>query len=93
VLTPGDKDQIKKAAAQIAKYHYSTIYLNGYTDLRASIAYNIALSQSRNDAVASYLMMQLKTYNISEINLVKAANGITKASPVLALNRKVTITN
>ena len=93
VLTSGDEDQIKKAAAQIAEYHYKTVYLNGYTDLRASVAYNIALSQSRNDAVESYLMTQLKTYNILSINVVKVAHGITKASPVLAEDRKVTITN
>ncbi|NWK74560.1 OmpA family protein [Acinetobacter sp. SwsAc6] len=56
VLNAEGKGVLERIASILAEYPDMSITLKGYTDSRASVAYNIALSQRRIDAVRDYLL-------------------------------------
>ena len=56
VLNTEGKRVLEQIANILAEYPDMNITLKGYTDIRASVAYNIALSQRRIDSVRDYLL-------------------------------------
>ena len=62
---------LNKIVRFMNKYPDHTMTLYGFTDLRASVAYNLRLSKKRADAVASYLIQ----HGITESRIAMEAEG------------------
>ena len=93
LLTPESKSILNSLVQQVVSNKIKVLHINGYTDLRASAAYNIALAQHRNTSVANYITAELLKLNVKGVSFVEVAIGITTESTNLALNRKVEVTS
>jgi outer membrane protein OmpA-like peptidoglycan-associated protein len=58
VLRPEAKTNLRELAASLVKYPGSDLLILGHTDQLGSTTYNLALSERRTNAAASYLMAQ-----------------------------------
>jgi adhesin transport system outer membrane protein len=96
LLSGAAKHAIAQVALQVRHAHLvGTIYVDGYTDSLGSAAYGKVLSQSRADAVASYLRSHLGN---AQVTVVPVGHG--EAHPIASnatpagqkQNRRVTIT-
>ncbi len=96
VLTPDSQAVVDEMLEKVVK-HYNlsdiTFDLYGFTDKRASVKYNLALSKRRTGSVASYLMKQgikasqIAEYPEGEANLKREEEDVNSH----ALNRRVEI--
>jgi outer membrane protein OmpA-like peptidoglycan-associated protein len=96
LLSGAAKVAIAQVALQVRNAHLvGTIYVDGYTDSLGSAAYGKVLSQSRANAVASYLRSHLGN---AQVTVVPIGHG--EANPIASnatpagqkQNRRVTIT-
>ena len=92
-LTAESKGILNSLVQQVVSNKIKILHINGYTDLRASAAYNIVLAQHRNTSVANYITAELLKLNVKGVSFVEVAIGITTESTNLAQNRKVEVTS
>jgi uncharacterized repeat protein (TIGR01451 family) len=90
-LSPTSRSVITRIAAVLVKYPNVRVELEGHTDSRGSVAYNLALSKRRADAVKSGLVQagvdpsRISATFAGKENLLNAEKDVRD----LALNRRV----
>lgn len=92
VLGTTAKASLQAVAKKIVQSYFTNLSLDGYTDYREAGTRSVTLSQSRNNAVTSYLVTLLKQVHATIPTFVKSAHGVSKQSSNLSLNRKVVVT-
>jgi uncharacterized repeat protein (TIGR02543 family) len=91
VATTVSQSTLRSTAAAIVAGKYHSLVLTGMTDLRASAAYNKALSQRRANAVEVALRAMLKKLGYGDYHFSVVAAGISTKYAGLAANRRVEI--
>ena len=91
-LTPAAQKFLVVVAQKIVEKQAQKVTLNGYTDSRGTIAMNLALSMSRANSVAAFLIKILTSLKAPLPTFDKIADGVSRISTNLALNRRVVIT-
>ena len=92
-LNSGAKQKLAVIANSVVSGHITSIVLNGYADERGTSTWNRSLSWLRANSVRRYLLAALASRHYHSLVVVLHAHGATRMSPILAKNRKVTITS
>jgi outer membrane protein OmpA-like peptidoglycan-associated protein len=91
VLTTSMKQRLQKLALVVARRHFTSVVIRGYSSITGNLGANETLSQQRASAADAYFVAQLAADHVAGVTVTYTGAGLGRR-PVLVDNQMVTLT-